>query len=72
MTWKIAAVYAPTPAAMNMNPSCETVEYARTFLMSFCASPIEAAKVAVMAPTMATTSEASSDMRKRTLERTTM
>src|SRR5687767_11263178 len=72
MTWKIAAVYAPTPAARNMNPSCDTVEYARTFLMSFWAMPIDAAKIAVTAPTMATTSDASSDMRNSTFDRTTM
>jgi two-component system nitrogen regulation response regulator GlnG len=31
----IAATKAPTPQARNMYPSCETVEYASTFLMSF-------------------------------------
>ena len=70
--WKIAAVYAPTPAARNMYPSCETVEYARTFLMSFCAKPIVAAKIAVNAPTQATTSIAVGDRRKSTFERTTI
>ncbi|OQC34548.1 MAG: hypothetical protein BWX64_02758 [Acidobacteria bacterium ADurb.Bin051] len=54
--WKIAAVYAPTPAPTNMYPSCETVEYARTFLMSSCARPIVAANSAVAAPTDATKS----------------
>ena len=44
---------APTPAARNMNPSCDTVEYASTFLISFCAIAIEAAKIAVAAPIMA-------------------
>ena len=33
--------------ATNMYPSCETVEYASTFLMSVCTSPIVAAKSAV-------------------------
>ena len=33
---------APTPIARNMKPSCDTVEYASTFLMSFCTRPIVA------------------------------
>ena len=37
-----------------MYPSWETVEYASTRLMSFCTSPIDAAKIAVSAPTIAT------------------
>ena len=36
-----------------MNPSCDTVEYANTRLMSCCATAIDAAKSAVAAPTMA-------------------
>jgi hypothetical protein len=40
--------------------------------MSFCAMPIVAAKIAVTAPTMATTIDASSDIRNSTFERTTM
>ena len=40
---------APEPTPTNMYPSCDTVEYAKTFLMSFCASPIVAAKKAVAA-----------------------
>ena len=53
-TWNTPAANAPTPSARNMYPSCETVEYASTRLMSFCTSPIEAAKIAVSAPMMAT------------------
>ena len=33
--WNIAAVTDPSPSATNINPSCDTVEYASTFLMSF-------------------------------------
>jgi len=51
------ASYAPAPTPMNMYPSCETVEYARTFLMSVCAKPMIAAKSAVAAPTSITTAE---------------
>src|SRR5437867_11874120 len=39
-----------------MYPSCDTVEYASTFLMSVCASPMLAANSAVSAPTTATVS----------------
>jgi hypothetical protein len=37
-----------------MYPSCETVEYASTRLMSYCTRPIVAAINAVSTPTMAT------------------
>ena len=37
-----------------MYPNCETVEYASTRLMSFCTNPIDAAKIAVSAPIIAT------------------
>jgi hypothetical protein len=37
-----------------MNPSWLTVEYASTFLKSFCANPMIAAKSAVAAPVRAT------------------
>src|SRR5256885_10814641 len=53
-TWKNPAEKAPTPTPRNMNPSWLTVEYASTFLMSFCTSPIVAAKNAVAAPIVAT------------------
>ena len=46
----MAAANAPTPAPRNMKPSCETVEYASTRLMSFWKSPIDAAKNAVAQP----------------------
>ena len=53
--WKMPEVNAPTPSARNMYPSWLTVEYASTRLMSFCTRPIVAAKIAVTAPTVATT-----------------
>ena len=53
--WKMAATYAPDPIAKNMKPSCETVEYANTFLMSFCATATVAAYNAVAAPMQAMT-----------------
>src|SRR5256885_3211876 len=45
---------APTPIARNMYPSCDTVEYASTRLMSFCTNAIVPAISAVAAPTIAT------------------
>jgi hypothetical protein len=42
-----------------MKPSCETVEYASTFLMSVWTTAIVAAKNAVAQPMVATTAEAS-------------
>src|SRR5687768_1822838 len=62
MRWKTPAVYAPTPTPTNMYPSCDTVEYARTFLMSHCLRPIVAAKIAVTAPTTATVRLATGDI----------
>jgi hypothetical protein len=38
---------------MNMKPSWLTVEYASTRLISFCTSAMDAAKIAVKAPTKA-------------------
>ncbi len=46
-----------------MNPSCETVEYASTFLMSSWASAMVAAMRAVSAPTAVMTVEASGAFR---------
>ena len=54
-----------------MYPSCETVEYASTFLMSYCRRPMLAAKNAVSAPTMATTSSATGASVKIAAVRTT-
>ena len=55
--------YAPVPIATNMKPSCETVEYASTFLMSYCATPIVAAKNAlVQTPIVATTCSVAGDI----------
>ena len=46
----------PVPTARNKNPSCDTVEYASTFLMSFWLMAIVAATNAVATPTQAMTS----------------
>ena len=51
--WNIAAVQAPTPRAVTMNPSWEIVEYARTFFTSFCTKASNAPNMAVTAPTTA-------------------
>src|SRR5437870_4746194 len=48
--WNAPAENAPTPIAVNMYPSCETVEYASTRLMSYCTRPIDAAMNAVSTP----------------------
>ena len=56
--WKIAADQLPVPAATNMKPSCDTVEYASTFFRSVCANAMNAASSAVSAPTVATTASA--------------
>src|SRR5690606_3684921 len=42
------------PIARNIRPSCDTVEYASTRLMSFCTRPIVPAMSAVAAPITAT------------------
>src|SRR5207247_10224551 len=55
-----------------MYPNWETVEYASTRLMSFCTRPIEAAKMAVRAPMMATVFIAFGASTKSALERATM
>jgi hypothetical protein len=52
--WNAPAENAPTPIAVNMYPSCDTVEYARTRLMSYWTRPIDAAISAVSTPTIAT------------------
>ncbi len=52
--WNAPAEKAPTPIARNMYPSCDTVEYASTRLISFCTSPMVAAMKAVATPTTAT------------------
>src|SRR5678815_2819370 len=56
--WKIAATQLPVPAATNMKPSCDTVEYASTFLRSVWANAMYAAASAVSRPTVATTNSA--------------
>ena len=53
--WKIAAVQLPVPAATNMKPSCDTVEYASTFFRSVWANAMNAAASAVSRPTVAIT-----------------
>src|SRR3954466_2773965 len=54
-----------------MYPSWETVEYASTFLMSYCRSPIVAANSAVSAPMPATTGLESGARANSTLVRMT-
>src|SRR5437870_13520748 len=66
------AQYTPTPTPMNMKPSWLTVEYARTFLMSYWKKPIDAAKMAVSTPTTATTVIAGGLSAKRKFSRATM
>ncbi|MNC93042.1 hypothetical protein D3C83_95830 [compost metagenome] len=63
---------APTPIARNMRPSCETVEYARTRLMSFWTRPIVPAISAVSAPITATMASVSGAWLKRTALRPIM
>src|SRR6476661_4007910 len=70
--WKIAAEYADTPSATVMYPSCDSVEYATTRLMSFCTIPRNAMKSAVIAPMTVTNDSAVSDHSKSGLIRATM
>ena len=72
MRWNAPAAYAPTPMARNMKPSCDTVEYASTRLMSFCTRPIVAATNAVATPTTATISIVIGEWPKSTALRPTM
>ena len=72
MRWKTPAENAPTPQAMNIYPSCDTVEYASTFLMSVCAMPMVAANSAVSVPIIATTINAVGACMKMTCERATI
>ena len=65
------AVYAPTPTPKNMKPNCETVEYAKTFLMSCCLKATVAAKSAVSTPIPATTALLSGASANSTEDRTT-
>src|SRR5512136_2912470 len=55
-----------------MYPNCDTVEYASTFLMSFCANPIDAANTAVTPPTMATVNSAVGESAKMKFDLATM
>src|SRR5207253_6958435 len=70
--WNAPAENAPTPIAVNMYPSCETVEYASTRLMSYCTRPIDAAISAVSTPTIATISITIGACEKSTALRPTM
>ena len=56
---------------MNMKPSWLTVEYASTFLMSFCAKAMAAATTAVSAPIIITTAIEAGASAKRKLVRAT-
>src|ERR1700724_728279 len=55
-----------------MYPSCDTVEYASTRLISFCTRPIVAAKSDVTQPTTATTSSARGAIENTALVRAIM
>ena len=57
---------------MNMKPSCDTVEYASTFLMSYWKKPMDAANSAVSAPMKATQPMAVGESAKMKLRRATM
>src|SRR5215207_10060310 len=70
--WKIAAEYADTPSATVMYPSCESVEYATTRLMSFWTMPRNAMNSAVVAPITVTNDNAVSDSSNSGLIRATM
>src|SRR6185369_9153601 len=59
--WKMAAEYADAPSATVMYPSCESVEYATTRLMSFWMMPRNPMKRAVIAPITITNESAVSD-----------
>ena len=52
-----------------MNPNCDTVEYASTFLISHCLRAIVAANRAVTAPTRATTAPETGAIANSTLVR---
>src|ERR1700752_4897417 len=55
------AEYADAPSATVMYPSCDSVEYAITRLMSCCTSPSRPVKNAVSAPMVMTTDRAVCD-----------
>ena len=63
---------APAPAAAIMYPSCETVEYASTRLMSPSTHAIVAASSAVNAPTQAIKVRTSGTSANRGSARVTM
>src|SRR5882672_12828864 len=70
--WKIATEYADAPSATVMYPSCESVEYATTRLMSFCTMPRKPMNSAVIAPITITTERAVFDSSKSGDMRATM
>src|SRR3954465_15071961 len=59
--WNTATEYADAPSATVMYPSCDSVEYATTRLMSFWMMPRKPMKRAVMAPMIITKDSAVSD-----------
>src|SRR6202041_2478955 len=61
MRWKIPAPYADTPRATVMYPSCESVEYATTRLMSLATMPSRPMKKAGDEPMTSTNDSAVSD-----------
>src|SRR5439155_459435 len=62
----------PAPAAAIMYPSCETVEYARTRLMSLSTHAIVAARSAVKAPTQPMSARTAGTRTKSGCARVTM
>ena len=64
MRWKMAPLYAETPSATVMYPSCESVEYATTRLMSLLTMPSSPMKNAVVAPMINTNDSAVSEYSK--------
>ena len=70
--WKIAAEYADTPSATVMYPSCDSVEYATTRLMSFWIIPRKPMNSAPVAPMIVTNASAVSDSSNTGLIRATM
>src|SRR5882757_5388992 len=59
--WKMPALYAETPSATVMYPSCDSVEYATTRLMSLLTMPNRPMKNAVVEPMMRMNDSAVSD-----------
>src|SRR3954462_13207360 len=70
--WNTATLYAEAPSATVMYPSCDSVEYATTRLMSFWMMPMKPMKSAVIAPMMITKDSGVSDSSNSGDRRATM